>query len=257
MTDQPGPVVAAACAAAGFRGDALVNIVAIGHRESGWDDNVQGDIGLMGNGWGPSVGVFQIRTLTADSGTGSDRDLQALVPGATPGVSHSGQGNLPRQAAAAWAISGGGADFSAWSTWRGLPSADLQAAQEAVAGAGTVTQAQLANLNIPIPGGGGGLSIPLGGVAGDIAGTLADGINKGLGAVLGYSGTFTDWGAMVVVRLCELVAGSIIFAAGAVLFLDVIYSGRATSAARGAGATASAVRKAASMVRTVAKVAAA
>lgn len=91
--------------AGGFSNDAAATMAAIGQAESGLDPNALGDQGLETAKWGPSVGVFQIRTLKADTGTGSDRDLARL------------QGNLVAQVAAALHISNGGRSFSPWSTY--------------------------------------------------------------------------------------------------------------------------------------------
>lgn len=80
-------------------------LTAIGGAESGWDVDAVGDVGLEDAKWGPSVGVWQIRTLKADTGTGSPRDINKL------------RGNLAAQAKAAAAIfKASGA--RAWSTYK-------------------------------------------------------------------------------------------------------------------------------------------
>jgi hypothetical protein len=237
-----GPQVMSACIAAGFRGDALINIVAIGYRESGWNDTIQGDLNLVGGAWGPSVGVFQIRTLVADTGTGSDRDLQALVPGAVVGRQNSGAGNLTRQAQAAWNISGHGTEFSAWSTWRGLPQDAIDKAQAALNSMSPTDIANAMEGKTTRGAGDGG-----GGLLGDPIGGIASAVDRGLGAVLGYEGTFSEWAGMVVIRSSELLAGGLLMAAGGIVMLDVIFSGRAGAAtnraARGSGLVARSVGK--------------
>jgi hypothetical protein len=221
VSTQSGQTVTSAAIAAGFSGDALLTIVAIGHRESGWDDTAQGDISIQDGTWGPSVGVWQIRTMHAQDHTGGDRDFYALIPGGTPGSPGSGQGDIMRQAAAAWTISSGGANFQPWSTFRGLPQADKDAAQAAIGGMSVtdIENAQQGKITHGASSGG--------------PGGLAGAIDSGLGAVLGYSGTFTEWVAMVVIRGLEVVGGGLILGVGLVVFLDVISSGGAGQAARG------------------------
>jgi len=73
--------------------------------ESGFDDAILGDTRLEDSTWGPSVGLFQIRTLKSETGTGGDRDISALA------------GNDLAQAAAAVTISGAGTNFTPWSTY--------------------------------------------------------------------------------------------------------------------------------------------
>ena len=80
-------------------------MTAIAEAESARNVNAVGDVGLQTDKWGPSVGLFQIRTLRADTGTGSDRDIERLT------------GNPVEQVKAALNISGGGDNFRPWSTF--------------------------------------------------------------------------------------------------------------------------------------------
>lgn len=66
-----------------------------------------GDVGIQTATWGPSVGLWQIRTLKAERGKGTHRDYEAL---------HSDTGGL-RQAQAMAAISAGGTNWGPWSVW--------------------------------------------------------------------------------------------------------------------------------------------
>jgi hypothetical protein len=91
---------------AGFSGSALQTIVAIAMGESGLRPDAKGDINLQDAKWGPSVGLWQVRTLKADTGQGTTRDIQKLL--ADPNF----------QAKAAWDISGGGRNFQPWSVWK-------------------------------------------------------------------------------------------------------------------------------------------
>lgn len=245
-----GNEVVSAAIGAGFSGDALLTIVAIGHRESGWDAQAQGDIGIQDGEWGPSVGVWQIRTLKGQDHTGGDRDIYALIPGAVPGQPGSGRGDLARQAAAAWTISSAGSNFQPWSTFKGLPDADRQAAQDALNGMSPtdIANAQKGKTTHLAGSGGGG-----------IAGDLADAIDKGLGAVLGYDGTFTEWAGMVAIRTAEVIGGGLILAAGIIAFMDVMLSARGASApgAPGTSIVARSVRSGMRLAKDAAIVAAA
>jgi hypothetical protein len=79
-------------------------MTAIAQAESSNEDTARGDLGIQTSVWGPSYGLFQIRTLKQKTGTGDDRDIAALTDPA-------------RQAKAAYNISKGGTDFSPWSTF--------------------------------------------------------------------------------------------------------------------------------------------
>lgn len=48
---------------AGFRGSALVMAIAIAGAESTFNPNATGDVTIQTDKWGPSVGLWQIRTL--------------------------------------------------------------------------------------------------------------------------------------------------------------------------------------------------
>lgn len=102
MSGDPQLVAAKAAYAAGFRGDALVNMIAIAGRESAYNPAAVGDEGLQTSTWGPSVGLFQIRTLKGETGSGTARDINRL------------RNNPVEQARAAWELSAGGTNFGPW-----------------------------------------------------------------------------------------------------------------------------------------------
>lgn len=90
---------------AGFSAASAVTMTAIAMGESGLRDNAVGDVGLQSATWGPSYGLFQVRTLKAQTGTGGNRDIKALT------------GDPLRQARAAYEISSGGRNFKPWTVY--------------------------------------------------------------------------------------------------------------------------------------------
>jgi hypothetical protein len=109
---------------AGFSPDGAAMFGAVGTAESGRDPDAQGDLGLVNGTWGPSVGMEQIRTLRAQTGTGGDRDIVRLL------------GHPAEQAKASLDISNGGTNWNPWTTARNgafqqfLPAARAAVAQE-------------------------------------------------------------------------------------------------------------------------------
>jgi len=97
--------VAALAHTAGFRGDRLVVAVAVAAAESGRDAADVGDEHLVNGTWGPSVGLWQIRSLHKDKGTGRTRDEEA---NRDPLVN----------AKAAFAVSDGGRNWSPWTEFK-------------------------------------------------------------------------------------------------------------------------------------------
>lgn len=109
---------------AGFRGQSLINMVAIAKRESGWDPMAHNTNAGTGDN---SYGLWQINML------GSLGPARRMLLG----LSSNDQLFSPAvNARAAWIISGMGTNFTPWSTWRGLSQADLNAAAQAVHAAG-------------------------------------------------------------------------------------------------------------------------
>ncbi len=90
---------------AGFRGENLVIAVAVAKGESGFRSDAIGDRHLSDQTWSHSVGLFQVRCLHAERGTGKVRDEVANLDPA-------------HNARAAWEISGRGANnFQPWSVF--------------------------------------------------------------------------------------------------------------------------------------------
>jgi hypothetical protein len=95
-------------------------MVAVGLGESGGNDTALGDVELEDSTWGPSVGLYQVRTLKGKTGSGGDRDISALM------------GDPDHQAQAAWDISSKGTDFTPWMVYTsGKYQQYLQQAQDA------------------------------------------------------------------------------------------------------------------------------
>lgn len=64
--------------AAGFSAAEAVTMTAIAGAESGFDPAAVGDVGLQNATWGPSIGLWQVRSIKAQSGTGGVRDATRL-----------------------------------------------------------------------------------------------------------------------------------------------------------------------------------
>lgn len=95
---------------AGFRGDALTTAVAIAGGESSYNPDAVGDITLQTEKWGPSVGIFQIRTLNNPeewTGVDAQRDINSI----------GGAANIQNNANLAYSLSKNGTDFSPWSAF--------------------------------------------------------------------------------------------------------------------------------------------
>jgi hypothetical protein len=106
---------------AGFSPAAAAEMTGIAISESGLNPTIEGDQALQNSTYGTSVGLFQVRTVRAETGKGTDRDKSALL--ASPA----------RQAQAAYEISHGGKDFRPWSTWlHGSAQAQLPAVLRAL-----------------------------------------------------------------------------------------------------------------------------
>lgn len=97
---------------AGARGDALVMAVAIAGAESTYDVDNIGDVNLEDAKWGKSYGLWQIRSLKSERGTGKARDEFALYP------TSSDHADPAFNARSMWSISSGGTNWKPWSTFK-------------------------------------------------------------------------------------------------------------------------------------------
>jgi hypothetical protein len=127
MKRTPADIYATA-QAAGLSSAQAVIATAIALGESGGDDANVGDVSLQTDYWGPSVGLWQVRTVKSETGTGSDRDIMAL------------QGNPSRQARAMFNISNRGTNWTPWTVYtRGIYSRFMGQAQSAMTGGTAIT----------------------------------------------------------------------------------------------------------------------
>ena len=102
--------VHALAVAAGLTHEQAITATAIAWAESKGKDGLPnpsaiGDVDLEDDKWGPSVGLWQVRSLRADTGTGRSRDIERL-------------GDPAFNAQAMFLISNGGANWTPWSVWK-------------------------------------------------------------------------------------------------------------------------------------------
>ena len=88
----------------GWTGEKAAIATAIAMAESGGRTDARGDTTITTSKWGPSIGLWQIRSLNAQRGTGGERDEIANLDPRTNGRN-------------AFAISNGGANWRPWSVY--------------------------------------------------------------------------------------------------------------------------------------------
>lgn len=91
--------------AAGLGHDAAVIATAIAWAESGLRSDAVGDVDLADDTWGPSVGLYQVRSLRSHTGTCKERDVERL-------------GDPTFNTRAMVAISSNGTNWQPWSVWK-------------------------------------------------------------------------------------------------------------------------------------------
>lgn len=137
--------VAAVAGRTGLTGDALATAVAISGwagspspGESGGNPDALGDVHLATSMWGPSVGLWQIRSLNSQLGTGEVRDANSLS-------------NPDFNARSMYQISSGGTNWTPWSVYTsGAYKANYAVTSKDLGG----KSATLVGARFPIPGGG-------------------------------------------------------------------------------------------------------
>jgi hypothetical protein len=172
-----GPQIAAYASAAGFPSGELTTAVAVALAESGGDTNAKGDVSLQSATWGPSVGVWQIRSLTAAALARETNAVDKLrVAGKLTDPAYNAH-----VAHAIWASRGWGP----WSTYplastRYLPQARAAVKAPAAIGSGSKSAGTTASGSGSLPDGGavvpvsysGGGSVEQIGYLGDVGGEL-------------------------------------------------------------------------------------
>ncbi|HSX68129.1 transglycosylase SLT domain-containing protein [Nocardioides sp.] len=124
--------VYALAAGAGLSRDKAIIATAIAAAESGLNPNARGDVSLQDAKWGPSIGLWQIRSLKAETGKGSTRDGQLLYEPTFNARSMA-------------SVSAKGSNFSPWSVYKSgaykkhLPAAQKAAGAPSVQGIGGTT----------------------------------------------------------------------------------------------------------------------
>jgi hypothetical protein len=93
------------CRDAGLGHEQAITATAIAWAESGLNPAAVGDMALVDTVWGVSLGLFQIRSLHAHTGTGKERDANRLRDPAF-------------NARSMFAISDGGTDWTPWSVFK-------------------------------------------------------------------------------------------------------------------------------------------
>jgi hypothetical protein len=106
---------------AGLNPAAAVTATAIAKAESGLRTDAVGDVGLQDSKWGPSIGLWQVRSVKAESGKGTSRDGTRLADPAF-------------NARSMVEISGGGTNWRPWSVF--LHGSYRQFVDQAAAAAG-------------------------------------------------------------------------------------------------------------------------
>jgi hypothetical protein len=211
----------------------LAIATAIAMAESGGVTDVKGDKGITTATWGPSVGVWQIRSLNAQRGTGGPRDELANT-------------NPMHNARAMMSISGGGRNWCPWTVYERSCSKDhtgaykpnLPRARQAAVQA-INTKANYVNPGAtPAPGEGGFWSDvaetggKVAGAPGDAAGAVVDAAGNvlgGLEAIGAFFGSLLQWSTWL--RVLQIVAGALLFGAGLFLLSRDLVSDTVTKAA--------------------------
>jgi hypothetical protein len=123
--------------AAGVRSQSsLQAAIAIALAESGGNPNKPGDVGLQTAHWGPSLGLWQIRSVKSESGKGTVRDATRLK-------------DPTFNAKSMYSISNGGKNWGPWTTWplkaaAFMPVA-IPAASSVITAKGVIAGAQAAS----------------------------------------------------------------------------------------------------------------
>ena len=212
MTTRSPDELYAALIAAGFDAASAQTMTAIGLAESGGNDTAVGDVSLQNATWGPSIGVWQIRTQKSQTGSGGVRDIAAL------------SGDLLAQAKAAYAISNGGTKFTDWSVFN---SGKWTKFRSVAAEAASSIAARARNLGVSLADAAGGLLGIVGSPTDALSSLVAGSLNnvkalsvQGIAALFGVALIGVGLTVAVMPKVRARVARNIdvgVKAAGAVL----------------------------------------
>lgn len=163
--------IAALAISVGLTGEKAAIATAIAMGESNGNTEARGDTTITTSTWGPSIGLWQIRSINSQRGTGGERDELANTDPA-------------KNARAMMSISSNGRNWRPWSVYTsGKYRTYLAQARLAVANPGAV------------PAGGGATAAPGGGDTG------SGGLDLTSGATWSRVGLFILGGGMVLVVL--------------------------------------------------------
>lgn len=177
------PEIAALAYRAGVTSQSdLQAAIAIAMAESGGNPNAEGDKHLQTKVWGPSVGLWQIRSLKAESGKGSVRDATRLK-------------DPTFNAASMFNISKGGKNWGAWTTW------PLRAAPYMPAAATAAAAVRAATPTVD------GITETVEGVASGL-----DAVGTGVMATHGWISDRNNWLRVAKVGVGAIVVGGSIYA---------------------------------------------
>lgn len=138
MTTLTYAQVYALAKGAGLGHEAAVTATAIATAESGLRTDAMGDTTITTGTWGPSIGLWQIRSVKAEKGTGRSRDASRLKD--------------PRfNARSMVSISGNGTNWRPWSVYlNGSYRSHINAVRAAVGGGSRGPDAPLPSPGQPI-----------------------------------------------------------------------------------------------------------
>ena len=214
MPIQSPLTIAAAAYQAGVRDQgALTTAVAIAIAESAGNSDAVGDVTLQNATWGPSYGLWQVRSLKAETGKGTIRDGTQLK-------------NIVFNAKSMFSISSGGTNWSPWTTHRGLRytaalpvAAAAATATIAAKGAGVVADEATAGVTEPIA---------------DAADAISDAANvarEALDTPIKITKWLSEGGTWV--RIAHVAAGAALLIAGAAIFAKPLVESTAGGVVKG------------------------
>ena len=175
----------------------LTRAVAIALGESGGNTDAVGDVALQNGTWGPSVGLWQVRSLNAERGKGTTRDETKLRDPAF-------------NARAMMSISGNGSNWNPWTVNNtGAYLLHMPAAQAGVKSMGSAVSTLPAKSPIDDFGEGvvEGFTDPLG-----VNDQIADAVQPfaaGMDAIYGWISDRQNW-----IRVAQVLIGGVVIVAG-------------------------------------------